>query len=124
MNPSAQRPTRSNAFGPYPAIQIGSSGTPGAIHGIWTDVPPRSTDRPAARSRITPMAASRRASVVGGRPCTRIAESPRPIPQIVRCPNCSSSVACRDAMTVQSRVPGLVTIGPTIILDVRSRIRG
>ena len=46
------------------------------------------------------------------------------MPQIVRLPNCSSSVACSDAMTVQSRVPGLVTIGPTTIRDVRSRIRG
>jgi hypothetical protein len=62
--------------------------------------------------------------VVGGRPCTRIAESPRPMPQIVRLPNMSFSVACSDAMTVQSRVPGLVTIGPMIIRVVRSRIRG
>ena len=70
------------------------------------------------------MDSSSRASVVGGRPCTRTAESPRPMPQIVRLPNMSFSVACSEAMTVQSRVPGLVTIGPTIIREVRSRIRG
>ncbi len=70
------------------------------------------------------MADSSRANVVGGRPCTRIAESPRPMPQIVRPSNMSFSVACREAMTVQSRVPGLVTIGPTIIVEVRSRMRG
>ena len=46
------------------------------------------------------------------------------MPQIVRLPNMSFSVACSEAMTVQSRVPGLVTIGPTIIREVRSRIRG
>jgi hypothetical protein len=29
-----------------------------------------------------------------------------------------------DAITDQSRVPGLVTIGPTIIADVSARMRG
>ena len=36
------------------------------------------------------------------------------MPQIVRLPNISFSVANSDAVTVQSRVAGLVTIGPTI----------
>ena len=45
---------------------------------------------------------------------TRTAESPRPMPQTVRLPNISLSVAKSDAVTVQSRVAGFVTIGPTI----------
>ena len=36
------------------------------------------------------------------------------MPQIVRLPYISLRVANCDAMTVQSRVPGFVTIGPTI----------
>jgi hypothetical protein len=123
MKPSAARPTRSSAFGPYPAIQTGSR-VPSATHGICTVVPCSSTERPSASSRITWIDSSSRARVVGGLPCTRTAESPRPMPQTVRLPNCSFSVACSDAMTVQSRVAGLVTIGPTVNLVVRSRIRG
>ncbi len=45
---------------------------------------------------------------------TRTAESPRPMPQTVRLPNMSFNVANSDAVTVQSRVAGLVTIGPTV----------
>ena len=52
----------------------------------------------------------------------RTAESPRPMPQMVRLPNISFSVANVDAVTVQSLVAGLVTIGPTIILRVCARI--
>ena len=44
------------------------------------------------------------------------------MPQIVRLPNISFSVANSDAVTVQSRVPGFVTIGPTITCDVSARI--
>jgi hypothetical protein len=44
------------------------------------------------------------------------------MPQMVRSPYISLSVANSDAVTVQSRVPGLVTIGPTTTLDVRARI--
>jgi hypothetical protein len=44
------------------------------------------------------------------------------MPQIVRLPYISLSVANSDAVTVQSRVPGLVTIGPTITRSVSSRI--
>ncbi len=44
------------------------------------------------------------------------------MPQIVRLPNISFSVAKRDAVTVQSRVAGLVTIGPTMTLRVWARI--
>ena len=54
---------------------------------------------------------------------TRTALSPRPIPQIVLFPYISLSVANSDAVTVQSRVAGLVTIGPTISLWVSLRIR-
>ena len=51
---------------------------------------------------------------------TRTAESPRPMPQIVRLPNMSLSVAKSEAVTVQSRVAGLVTIGPTVTFRVAS----
>ena len=53
---------------------------------------------------------------------TRTAESPRPIPITVRLPNISFSVANALAVTVQSRVSGFVTIGPTITLRVCARI--
>ena len=53
----------------------------------------------------------------------RTAESPRPMPHTVRLPYISFSVANSDAVTVQSRVAGFVTIGPTINLCVASRIR-
>ena len=56
------------------------------------------------------------ASLTGLPLITRTAESPRPMPQIVRLPYISFSVANSDAVTVQSRVAGLVTIGPTISL--------
>ncbi len=62
------------------------------------------------------------ASVVGLPLVTRTAESPRPMPQTVRLPNISLSVANSDAVTVQSRVAGFVTIGPTITLRVAARI--
>jgi hypothetical protein len=62
------------------------------------------------------------ASVVGAPLVTRTAESPRPIPQIVRLPYISFNVAYVDAVTVQSRVAGLVTIGPTTTLRVAARI--
>ena len=44
------------------------------------------------------------------------------MPHTVRLPNISFSVAYRLAVTVQSRVAGLVTIGPTITLRVSARI--
>ena len=62
------------------------------------------------------------ASVTGAPLITRTAESPRPMPQIVRLPNISLSVANSDAVTVQSRVAGLVTIGPTVMRRVADRI--
>jgi hypothetical protein len=62
------------------------------------------------------------ASVVGLPFVTRTAESPRPMPQTVRLPNISFSVANVDAVTVQSRVAGLVTIGPTVTVRVLARI--
>ena len=51
-----------------------------------------------------------------------MAESPLPIPQIVRSPYMSFKVANREARTVQSRVPGFVTIGPTFIVLVEASI--
>ena len=63
------------------------------------------------------------AKTPGGLPfVTRTAESPRPIPQIVRLPYISFKVAKRLAVTVQSRVAGLVTIGPTVIERVEASI--
>jgi len=62
-------------------------------------------------------------SIVTGRPLvTRTAESPRPMPQMVRLPYISLSVANCEAVTVQSRVLGLVTIGPTTTRSVAARI--
>ncbi len=52
---------------------------------------------------------------------TRRAESPRPIPQTVRLPYMSFSVANSEAMTDQSLVPGLVTIVPTVSREVAAR---
>ena len=46
------------------------------------------------------------------------------MPHTVRLPNMSFIVANIDAMTDQSRVLGLVTIGPTVMVDVASRILG
>ena len=61
--------------------------------------------------------------MVAGLPfVTRTAESPRPMPHTVRLPNISLSVANSEAVTVQSRVAGLVTIGPTITRWVWARI--
>jgi hypothetical protein len=44
------------------------------------------------------------------------------MPQIVRLPNMSLRVAKTEAVTEGSRVAGLVTKGPTIILSVAERI--
>ena len=71
---------------------------------------------------MTWIASSVSASVVGFLPSTRRAESPRPIPQIVRLPNMSLSVANSDAVTVGSRVAGFVTNGPTMIRSVAASI--
>jgi hypothetical protein len=71
---------------------------------------------------MTAMDARNSARVTGLPFVTRTAESPRPMPQIVRLPNISLSVANSDAVTVQSRVAGLVTIGPTVTLRVFARI--
>ncbi len=85
--------------------------------------PSTTASRPSARSLIAVIASDSRARVAGERPATRIAESPRPIPQIVRFPYMSLRVANSDAVTSQARVDGLVTMGPTTRFRVRSRIR-
>ena len=72
---------------------------------------------------MTPIASRSSASLTGLPLITRTAESPRPIPHTVRLPYISLSVANSDAVTVQSRVAGLVTIGPTISRCVSLRIR-
>ncbi len=80
------------------------------------------TSRPSASSLITCIASAIVASEAGRWPITRRAESPRPNPHTVRLPNMSFSVANSDAVTDQSLVPGLVTIGPTVSRDVAERI--
>ena len=68
------------------------------------------------------MASAMVARLTGRWPITRRAESPRPMPHTVRLPNMSFSVANSDAVTDQSRVPGLVTIGPTVSREVSARM--
>src|SRR6478752_9045630 len=66
---------------------------------------------------------SRSSDIVTGDPLvTRTAESPRPMPHTVRLPYISFSVAKTDAVTVQSRVAGFVTKGPTVTRLVSARI--
>ena len=121
MKPSACSPVSLSAFGPYAAIQISS--LPSRTHGIRSGWSCRVTSRPSARPLITVIASDSVASDMGGWPMTRRAESPRPIPHTVRLPYMSFSVANSDAMTDQSLVPGLVTIGPTVIALVAARMR-
>ena len=71
---------------------------------------------------MTSMLSRNVASVDGLPDSTRTAESPRPIPHTVRFPNIELSVANVEAVTVASRVSGLVTIGPTVTLRVAARI--
>ncbi len=71
---------------------------------------------------MTWIASRSSASVVGAPLITRTAESPRPMPTIVRLPYISFRVAKTDAVTVQSRVAGLVTMGPTMMRLVSARI--
>ncbi len=63
------------------------------------------------------------ARVLGLRPATRIAESPRPMPQTVRLPYMSLRVAKVEAVTSGLRVEGLVTMVPTTRRSVCSRMR-
>ncbi|CAM5340540.1 hypothetical protein SALBM135S_00819 [Streptomyces alboniger] len=73
---------------------------------------------------MTSIASPSLASVSGrASPATRIAESPRPMPQTVRLPYMSLSVAKVEAVTSQVLVPGLVTMGPTVSRVVCSRTR-
>ena len=67
---------------------------------------------------MTPIDSSRVARLQGLWPMTRMAESPRPMAHTVRSPYMSLRVANSEPITVQSRVPGLVTIGPTTISEV------
>ena len=120
MNPSARRPTSDSAFGPYAAIH--TSRRPSRTQGMRTSPAGPAIAPPSASVLMVSIASSRWASVVGLRPSTRRAESPRPIPQIVRLPNMSFSVANTDAVTVGSRVAGFVTSGPTLMRSVAARI--
>src|SRR5258707_448119 len=77
---------------------------------------------PPTSARITRMASSVLASVIGGLPRTRRAESPRPIPRSIRPPEISSSVASAEAVTVGSRVPGFVTRRPHVADELAARV--
>ena len=67
---------------------------------------------------MTPIASSSVFMVVGGLPSTRRALSPRPMPRSIRPPLSSSRVASADAVTLGSRVAGLVTHVPRRIRSV------
>ena len=117
MKPSPTSPASVERVRPVPGDPDIAAGCPGST-GSAPSVPLYSTLRPLASSRITSIEARKSASLTGLPLIARTAESPRPMPQTVRLPYISFSVANRDAITVQSRVAGLVTIGPTISLWV------
>src|ERR1700712_4764695 len=93
-----------------------------SLQGNCSCAPLYSTDREFASSRMTWIDSRKDFSVVGAPLVTRTAESPRPMPQMVRLPYISLSVAYVDAVTVQSRAAGFVTIGPTMMGLVSARI--
>ncbi len=112
MKPSPTSPVSFRASGPYAATHTSSS-LPW-LHGNWIRGPVVVLDR----ARVAELAddvdrLAHDASVVGLPFVTRTAESPRPMPTIVRLPYISLSVANTLAVTVQSRVAGFVTKGPT-----------
>ena len=78
------------------------------------------TRSPRMRARIAVTDCSNSATFTGCRPIVRRAESPRPMPMIIRPPERSCSVAKALAVTVGSRVPGLVTFRPRWIFEVAS----
>ena len=120
MKPSPTSPAVLSASGPYAAIHTSSAEV--RAHGNCRVVPLTSTGRQLASSRMTWVASRTSLSVVGLPLSTRTAESPRPMPHTVRLPYISLRVAKTDAVTVQSRVAGLVTIGPTMTRLVSARI--
>ena len=61
---------------------------------------------------------SKRPTGTGFCPMTRRAESPRPMPMIMRPSEMSCSVAYALATTVGSRVPGFVTMWPSLSFSV------
>ena len=92
------------------------------VHGKTSSVPSKVTARPSTRSRMTEIASSSVFMLVGGLPSTRRALSPRPIPRSMRPPLSSLSTASADAVTLGSRVAGLVTQVPRRIVVVASAI--
>ena len=100
---------RERAVGGDPHLELGAARTTGTAAASRCTRPAAS----CASSRMTWIDSRSSFSVVGLPFVTRTAESPRPMPQIVRLPYISLSVAKIDAVTVQSRVAGFVTIGPT-----------
>src|SRR3989442_919065 len=72
---------------------------------------------------MTFVASSRTASVVGGFPRTRRAESPRPIPRSILPPESSCRTASVLAVTEGSRVAGFVTHVPRRSREVFCAIR-
>ena len=120
MKPSPTSPVSLSASGPYAATHTSSS-LP-TLHGKRSWEPLYSTSRLLPSSRMTWIDSRSSLSVVGLPLVTRTAESPRPIPTTVRLPYISFRVANTEAVTVQSRVAGLVTNGPTVTRRVSARI--
>jgi hypothetical protein len=81
-------------------------------------LPFHSTGRPFIRSLIIRQRASNSATLTGFSPTTRRDESPRPIPIAMRPFEISCMVAYQLAVTVGSRMPGLVTKCPSLIVSV------
>src|SRR5262249_22104328 len=109
-----------SALGPYAATQIGSRLS--GFHGKRRVLPLYSTVPPLARPQTPPPQALRPPRRPALPFIGRTPDPPRPLPPPVRFPDISFSVANSEAVTVQSRVAGFVTIGPTVNLCVASRI--
>src|SRR5205814_931017 len=103
---SPTSPAARKASGPYAATHTSRDDV--RAHGNCSVEPLYSTGRQLASSRMTWVASRISRTLVGLPLVTRTAESPRPMPQMVRLPNISFRVANNEAVTVQSRVAGLV----------------
>ena len=78
----------------------------------------QSTFSPRISARIAVTERSNSPTFTGWSPIVRRAESPRPMPMIIRPPEMSWSVANALAVTVGSRVPGFVTFSPRWSVEV------
>ncbi len=108
--PSATRPAMCSTLGPYPAIQTRGESFAQLRRVGW---PSCCTSLPEVRSRNSATAASSCDQLTGFLPITRRELSPRPMPSSIRPPEIRLSVANKLAVTVKSRVAGLVTQVPS-----------